>query len=99
MSISSPRPRGSSGMAAPHVEAEAVDYGREHAQLQHHAHGEPAAVKIADLRVGQPYELDRDARQAVADAEDAGNDARPPQRVEAMDRDIGHDQEHDALEQ
>src|SRR5579863_6808115 len=63
---------------------------------EQHSHGQSAPEK-AQLRIGLAEKLARDTRQAVADGEAAGDDARPLERAET-DQNIEHNKQHDAFE-
>src|SRR5688572_6120900 len=98
MSISSPRLGPASGTARPHAPGEEGDADAEDRYGEHHAHGQPAAVEVADLHVRQAYELDGDAEERIADGEYAGDDAGPAQREKPVRRDADDKEQHEPFE-
>src|SRR5690554_3493752 len=87
-----------SGMAMGPGPEDEADAGEKDRQRQHHAHGEPAKGKIADMGVGQAEEFDEDARQRIADAENAGGDARPAEHQLYMCEIADNQEQHDAFQ-
>src|SRR5690606_37825931 len=99
MSISSDRLGVASGTLFPHRVKDEAEPGEKDRQAEHHAHGEPAAIEVADLRVRQAHELHRDAREGVADAENSGDEPGPAQREADMRGEADDEEEDEAFEQ
>src|SRR5215210_6491474 len=80
------------------AESDEADTGDEDRQAQQNAHGEPAAIEVAELGIGQAEKFNEDAAERVADAENAGGEPGALQRLKAVGRDADDDPEQDTFE-